>query len=243
MMNKAMNPSFYAMKNVRNLLFDLDGTLVDSSLTIAACIDYALDQQGVRAVRNGSVTSIIGTPLLDVFRGHYDLTDSQAEEAIAHYREHYERLNQAGSRVYSRVSEVLSRLNHAGYRLFIATVKPTAVAEKVLSDLDLRAYFEGVAGASMGHERRDKASIIAYALQKFGLDPLQSLMIGDRDQDVLGARKNGLPCIAVTYGFGTMTELASAQPDYLAGHSEEIISLLVNPPSAPQCPPVPKSPA
>jgi phosphoglycolate phosphatase len=217
------------MKNIRNLLFDLDGTLVDSSLTISACIDYALDRLEILNAGNSPVTSVIGTPLLDIFRKHYEMTDEQAEAAIAHYREHYDRLAQAGSQVYDGVPEVLSTLRNEGFLLFIATVKPTSIAKKVLSDLDLRCYFDGIAGASMSHERRDKASIIAYALQKFDLDPMQSLMIGDRDQDIIGARENGLPSIAVTYGFGTRDELDSARPDHLAGHSEEIVSFLLNP--------------
>jgi len=217
------------VNTIRNLLFDLDGTLVDSSRTIGVCIDYAMEQLGVTAARKIDVAAVIGTPLLDIFGRHYDLTPEQSESAIWHYREHYDRLEQAGSRVYDGVHETLSSLGGHGYRLFVATVKPTAIAEKVLTDLQLRSYFEGVSGASMGHERRDKAGIIAHALRKFGLDPAQSLMIGDRDQDILGARENGLPSVAVTYGFGSEQELDSAKPDHKVGHSGEIVALLVNP--------------
>jgi len=217
------------MRNIRNLLFDLDGTLVDSSRTISTCIDYALGQLGVTATGDVAVASVIGTPLLDIFRHQYDLTQQQSESAIGHYREHYDRLGQAGSLVYDGVNETLSSLRSNDYRLFIATVKPTGIAEKVLNDLELLTYFDGICGASMGHERRDKASIIAHALKKFALDPSRSLMVGDRDQDILGARANGIPCIAVTYGFGSRNELKSAQPDHFVDHSREIVSLLMNP--------------
>ncbi len=217
------------MKNIQNLLFDLDGTLVDSSITIGVCIEYALDQLGIAAPGDVEVASVIGRPLLDIFREHYAMTQEQSESAIGHYREHYDRLGQAGSLVYDGVNEALSSLRSNGYRLFIATVKPTGIAEKVLGDLELLAYFDGISGASLGHERRDKASIIAHALKKFALDPMQSLMIGDRDQDILGARANGIPSIAVTYGFGSRNELDSARPDHVVGHSGEIVSLLMNP--------------
>jgi phosphoglycolate phosphatase len=99
----------------------------------------------------------------------------------------------------------------------------------VLSDLDLRSWFDGIAGSSMDSERRDKSSIIAHALRKFDLNPLHSMMIGDRDQDITGARDNGMPSIAVTYGFGSRNELISARPDHVVERSEEIVSLLVNP--------------
>jgi phosphoglycolate phosphatase len=226
------------MKNIRNVLFDLDGTLVDSSLTISTCIDYALVRLGEESVAGVPVTTLIGTPLLDIFRNTFRLTEQQAELAIGHYREHYDRLGQAGSKVYDSVDQVLDDLGRQGYRLFIATVKPTPVAEKVLSDLKLRAYFEGIAGASMGHERREKTGIIAYALEKFDLDPVQSLMVGDRSQDVLGAKDNGMASIAVTYGFGSRDELDAALPDHIVGHSSEILSLLMNPSMAAQSKPM-----
>ena len=81
----------------------------------------------------------------------------------------------------------------------------------------------------MDSRRRDKSSIIAHALRKFDLDPLRSIMIGDRDQDIIGARENGMSAIAVTYGFGSREELDSARPAHLVERSEEIVSLLVNP--------------
>jgi len=220
------------MNMIRYLLFDLDGTLVDSSLTISASLYYALDRLGISTAGQAPVASIIGMPLLDIFRGPYEMTHEQANAAVAHYRECYDNLAQAGTRVYDNIREALSTLQEGGFGLYVATVKPTPIAEKVLRDLDLRGYFDGVAGASMSHERRDKASIIAHALRKFDLDPLQSLMIGDRDQDIFGARQNGLPCIAVTYGFGSRGELESARPEHMAGHAGEIVALLMNPSGA-----------
>ena len=110
--------------------------------------------------------------------------------------------------------------------MYIATVKPTSIAKKVLSDLQLRTYFDGVAGSSMNHERRDKADIIAHALNKHELDPLQSMMIGDRAQDITGAQDNGLFAVAVSYGFGTREELDAAGPDHMVDHSLELLDLL-----------------
>jgi phosphoglycolate phosphatase len=217
------------MKKIQNLLFDLDGTLVDSSKTIIASIAFALRRMGFELSRNSSVEAVIGASLFDIFRNQFEMSDEQAYVAIDLYREHYDSLNQEGTRVYENIPEVLPRLKKAGYRLFIATVKPTQIADKVLSDLDLRSWFDGIAGSSMDSERRDKSSIIAHALRKFDLDPLHSIMIGDRDQDITGARENGMPAIAVTYGFGSREELVSARPDHVVERSEEIVSLLVNP--------------
>ena len=214
---------------IQNLLFDLDGTLVDSSQTISASIEFALESMGIDSANRTPVEKVIGASLFDIFRNEFDLTDEQAYVAIDLYREHYDSLNQAGTLVYDNIRDVLPRLRTAGYRLFIATVKPTQIAEKVLSDLNLRPWFDGVAGSSMDSERRDKSSIIAHALRKFDLDPSCSMMIGDRNQDITGARENGLLAMAVTYGFGSREELHSVQPDHTVDDSEQIASLLLNP--------------
>ena len=219
-------------RDIQNLLFDLDGTLVDSSRTIGVSIDFALNSMEVEQPPDKPVEAMIGRPLLDIFRNEFGLTKQQAFTAIDLYRSHYDSLNQAGTIVYDRIREVLPALKKAGYRLFIATVKPTEIADKVLTDLDLRSCFDGVAGSSMDSTRRDKSSIIAHALRTFGIDPLHSMMIGDRDQDINGARENGMDAIGVTYGFGSRNELAAAQAAHVIDHSEEILALLVNPNAA-----------
>lgn len=216
-------------EGIRNVLFDLDGTLVDSSRTIGMSIDFALQAMAVENARDRPIETVIGRPLLDIFRGEYGMTDAQAYRAIDIYRDYYDSLNQQGTRVYENIREVLQALRSAGYRLYVATVKPASIAEKVLTDLDLRYFFDGISGSSLDSTRRDKSSIIAHALRTFGLDPLQSLMIGDRDQDILGARDHGMPAVGVAYGFGSREELHAASPAHVIDHSKQILGLLVNP--------------
>lgn len=214
---------------IRNVLFDLDGTLVDSSRTIGMSIDFALEALAVENARGKPIETVIGRPLLDIFRNEFGMSETQAYQAIEIYRDHYDSLNQEGTDVYENVRDVLPLLRAAGYRLFVATVKPAPIADKVLTDLELRLHFDGISGSSLDSTRRDKSSIIGHALETFGLDPLRSVMIGDRDQDILGARDHGMPAIGVTYGFGSREELHAAAPDHLIDHSKQIIDLLVNP--------------
>jgi phosphoglycolate phosphatase len=210
---------------IRNVLFDLDGTLVDSSATIGASLAHALEQMNAGPMAADFAQTFIGRPLFDIFRGEFAMSKEQARQAIDHYRLHYDALNQAGTRVYEGIPDLLTALQFAGYRLFVATVKPTKIAEKVLGDMELRPFFDGVAGASMGPERREKAGIIAHALARYGLEAEQSLMVGDRGEDIAGARVNGLRAIGVAYGFGSRQELASARPFGMVGHSAELAAL------------------
>jgi phosphoglycolate phosphatase len=222
------------LNSISNILFDLDGTLVDSSRTIEMSLVHALERIGINPLAKGPVRSFIGVPLFDIFRGGFGMSEKDTHAAITFYRDYYDALNQAGSKVYDQVPEVLSALRDQGYDLFIATVKPTEIAEKVLCDLELRPFFAGIAGASMGPERRDKTGIIAHALEQFALEAEVSLMVGDRDQDIDGARANGLRSVAVSYGFGSMDELFGAQPDYIVHCSVEIVNLLLGDKGAPQ---------
>jgi phosphoglycolate phosphatase len=216
----------HQLSAVRNVLFDLDGTLVDSGKTILDSVFHALEAVGVDPDNGSGVESLIGMPLYDIFTGVYGMPEDLSMQAIDVYREYYHRLNQAGTTVYDGVREGLAGLQDAGYGLYIATVKPTAIAEKVLSDLDLRKHFDGVAGASMGPGRRDKNSIIAWALDRFDLDANVSMMVGDRDQDINGARENGLLSLGVCYGFGHPDEIEEARPDHRVDRFGEIPKLL-----------------
>ena len=117
-----------------NVLFDLDGTLVDSRGTITASIEHALGRMGVSPAAGPAVTGMIGLPLFDIFTGTFGLPREDALQAIEHYRRHYDNLSPEGSRVYEHVAQDLGRLRRHGLRLFVATVKPTSIAEKVLGD-------------------------------------------------------------------------------------------------------------
>jgi len=214
------------MQKINHILFDLDGTLVDSSRAIQAALDQALRSLGRHFPADCPIGKLIGTPLVDIFRDQFGIVGEPAEQAITHYRQYYDRQAQAGTRVYDHVEEMLDRLCALGIGLFVATVKPSSIAEKVLRDMGLQRYFKGVSGSSMDHLRRDKGEIIRHALQQYDLEPGHSVMVGDRAQDIHGARQNGLYAVGVTYGFGSLVELTAAGPDHLAGCASEIPGLL-----------------
>ena len=215
------------MSDIHNVLFDLDGTLVDSSSAIRASLAHALERLGAGWPEGMAVESVIGMPLLDILRERFGITGDRAELGIRYYREHYDVHAQEESRVYDHVEELLERLSRSNFRLFLATVKPTPIAEKVLKEMHLAPWFSGVAGSSMDHSRREKSAIIGHALNVFGLEAEHSIMVGDRRQDIHGARRNGLRAVAVTYGFGSREELIEAGPDHIVACSSEIAPLLL----------------
>jgi phosphoglycolate phosphatase len=214
------------MQKINHILFDLDGTLVDSSGAIAAALTHGLQRLGLKYPADCAIESLIGMPLLDILRDRFGIVGEPAERVIRHYREYYDEQARAETRVYDRVAETLGTLCASGIGLYVATVKPSPIATKVLRDMGLQRYFKGVTGSSMDHARRAKASIIRHALQQYGLDASRSLMVGDRAQDIDGARQNGLYAVAVTYGFGSLEELSASGPDHMVDCASEIPALL-----------------
>ena len=213
------------MRPIENILFDLDGTLVDSSGAIRASLTHALEQVGGHFPEDLPVAGMIGLPLLDILRQHFDLVGDRAEEVIRHYRSHYDSHAHAGTTVYENIDTALETLCSAGLRLFVATVKPAPIARKVLDEMGLAPWFDGVAGSSMDHRLRDKAGIIHSVLREHDLSPERSAMIGDRAQDVAGARANELLAVGVAWGFGSAEELAAARPDHLVQRPTDIAPL------------------
>ena len=101
------------LSNIKNLLFDLDGTLVDSRDTISASLEHALGQVGAQTGASIRVESVIGKPLLDIFQDHFELGAGRATRAVGIYREYYDSLAHQGTQVYQNVPEVLAKLKQA----------------------------------------------------------------------------------------------------------------------------------
>ena len=124
------------------------------------------------------------------------------------------------------IGACLGSLKAAGLRLFVATSKPEPLSLRILEHFDLLPYFEAVAGSTMDEQRTKKGEVIAYALDTYHLDPSETVMVGDRKHDVLGAAENGLPCIGVLYGYGSRAELVEAGAAALAADLGELSALL-----------------
>ena len=119
-------------------------------------------------------------------------------------------------------------LKAAGKTVILATSKPEAFARRIMEHFDLAQYCDFICGATLDETRTDKAEVIAYALETAGItDKTGLVMVGDREHDVLGAKKNGLPCIGAVYGYGTAEELTAAGAAALADTVDELHKLLL----------------
>jgi phosphoglycolate phosphatase len=188
-------------------LFDLDGTLTDPGVGIGAAAALALAGLGLEPLSPDQLRAFVGPPLQDSFAA-LGLTPPQIEAAIASYRGYYGERGLFENEVYPGVPEMLEQLRSEGYVLGVATSKPGPFAERIVEHFGLAGYFATVVGSGLDGSLRDKRDVIEVCLETLG--PAPAVMVGDRHHDVIGATHHDLPCIGVTWGYGTTTELTEA---------------------------------
>jgi phosphoglycolate phosphatase len=209
----------------RAVLFDLDGTLTDPIVGIQRSVAYAAERVARPSPDEAALRAWVGPPLRDSFLRH--LTDAAlADAAVAAYRERYVTHGMYENEVYPGIPELLAALRAAGARLFVATSKIRVPTEGILAHFGLAAFFEAV-GAPEPHDTADKAEVIASLRETIGADWGAAVMVGDTPYDVLGARSNGLGCIAVGYGYGTREALEAARPLAIADSVASLGELLL----------------
>jgi phosphoglycolate phosphatase len=214
---------------IKTVFFDLDGTLTHSHDGIVRCIIHALTATGVDARSPSELRPFVGPPLQESFATLLGTTDeTRVEEAMVAYRSRFEAIGMFESSVYPGIPEALEELATDGLDLHVVTAKPTVYARQILDHFALGRFFTGVYGPELTSRECSKVSLIRAALQAIGCNPEMTAMIGDREEDITGARRNGVAAIAVTWGYGDLAELEAASPDAIArspadlkGHLEQ----------------------
>ena len=208
-------------------LFDLDGTLTDPGIGITNSVMYALDRFGIHVSDRSELYPFIGPPLTESFQKYFDFSEQQAKQAVEFYREYFRADGIYENTVYEGVHQLLESLQKAGVIIALATTKPEEFAVRILQHFDLDQYFRFIGAATMDGRISRKADVIAHLLEQMGIaDRSSMLMVGDRDQDIVGAKANGLRSVGVLWGYGTQEELTGAGADHLAASPADILRIL-----------------
>jgi phosphoglycolate phosphatase len=191
------------------VLFDLDGTLVDSTPGIWASVRVAAARLRLPEPTPQQLRDMVGPPLQDGFAAVLGLTGADVDRAVAAYRAHYAAGALLDVAVYDGVPELLRTLRDGGATLAVATSKPQTFAVRVLGHVGLLRAFASVHGATLDGAVRHKDQVVAAALAAHPAARAVAL-VGDREHDVLGAAAHGLPCIGAGWGPGGPGELTAA---------------------------------
>lgn len=211
------------------LFFDLDGTLSDPSEGITRSTQHALQCLGRPYPDKSELRHYIGPPLRWTFPrllGTDD--DTLVESAIGYYRERYETIGLFENEVYPGIPELLQQLQDDGYPLYVVTSKPTVYSDRIIRHFGLDRFFLDVYGPELDGRFDEKRELVEFILRECCLDPKRTVMIGDRARDVESGRANDTRTIGVTYGFGSVAEIAAARPDEICHRPGEIYPAVLN---------------
>lgn len=197
------------------ILFDLDGTLIDSEIGITRTMEHALRALDVEPPPRETLRSWIGPPLYVSFSTVLDDDDARVDLAVDHYRDRFNQIGWSEHSVYPGIAELIAMLGARGERLAVVTSKLEDQARRIVSSLPFGHHFDAIYGPAIGVRTSEKAALVARALREMEGSPETTVMIGDRRFDIEGARANGVHSVGVLWGFGGIDELRDAGADHI----------------------------
>lgn len=206
----------------RYILFDLDGTLTDPKEGITKSVQYALAKLGIEEDSN-NLTKFIGPPLKESFSVFYGFDREKAEKAVEFYRERYADIGIFENKVIEDIPQVLKILKEAGKILAVATSKPTKFAKAICDKYDLSQYFDLILGSELDGTRSNKDEVIKEVLNRLGCSKEETIMVGDRRHDIIGAKKCDIASVGVEFGYAEEGELQKAGADYIVKKPSELL--------------------
>lgn len=211
------------------ILFDLDGTLTESGEGITKSVRYALEKMGRPEPDLQKLRVFVGPPLTEQFMAYAGMSREEAEQAVIYYRERYSVTGIFENRPYPGIPQMLRTLKESGVLLAVASSKNTESVDRVLEHFALKEYFDGAVGSELDGRRSKKADVIEEVLRRFDRRDHRErvIMVGDKEHDVIGAREAGIPCVGVTYGYGTMEELEHVKPSKIVHTVKELLEYLL----------------
>lgn len=210
------------MKNYQNILFDLDGTLIDSKEGIVNSVKYALSYFGISNQKEEDLYKFLGPPLRESFSQYYNFNEENTELAVLKYREYFKEEGVFQNVLYDGIEELLKDLVQSNKNLIIATSKAEIYAKQIIERLGISEYFSFVCGSTFNGSLSKKTDIIQYILQSNHLLNNNCIMVGDKLHDIIGAKNSQIDSIGVLYGYGTYKELEEAGATYIVKNVKEL---------------------
>jgi phosphoglycolate phosphatase len=206
------------------IIFDLDGTLVDSSTDISHAINYALEGTNVPPVTVQETITIIGEGITRLFEKIIEKNNLSAEKdiLIQRFLNHYSAHLTDNTPVYPGVKETMEALKE--YPKAVISNKREDLSSRILEILGMRKYFDVVVGSDTTSERKPSPVPIQYVLSRFEAKPEEAVIVGDSNFDIEAGKAAGVTTIAVTYGYRPLSALLGA--DYVVNTMPEILKIL-----------------
>ena len=211
-----------------NVFFDLDGTLTDPKKGITRCIQYALEKLGRPLSYESDLTRFIGPPLRSSFAKLLSSDNEDLiEKAVGYYRERFTDTGLFENHLYPGITRLLAFLQRNSFKLYVVTSKPEIFAKRIVRHFSLDQYFQAVFGPCLDGRFDNKGELIGFVLQELSLLPEETMMIGDRSEDIVAGKLNATQTMGVTYGYGSEEEITAAAPDFVCRHPSDIRQVIM----------------
>lgn len=194
------------MKMYKAAIFDVDGTLLDTTEGVLASVKYAIQAHGLKELSREQLKNFIGPPIQDSFKYFYNTNEEMTQKLAETFRNQYKTFDLFKAKPYEGIFDVFHKLNEEGISLAVATYKRQDYATKILEHFGFDKYTKILYGADQYNKLRKK-DIIKKCMVDLKIEDYSSaVMIGDSDNDAVGARDIGMAFLGVSYGFGFKNE-------------------------------------
>lgn len=204
------------------VLFDFDGTIADTSPGIKEGLLHTFKINNMPLMSDKEMDRFIGPPLDDSFVKYCAVSREKAKEMVLDFRNHYHDKAIDKFVIYDGLDNVFRTLKEKGIMIAVATSKPEPMAVHILKKANIYHYFDVVQGATLDGKLIKKADIVKHVLNADAVKGKTALMVGDTEFDIRGAHANGIPCLWIDYGFGTLENALAEKPEYMLKTTEEM---------------------
>jgi phosphoglycolate phosphatase len=210
----------------RAVLFDLDGTLVDSYAALAEAVNFARRNHGLPDLETARIKGFVGDGLERLLERAFESeVPRDAKEA---FESRYDEICCSESKVLGDVAATLDALSTLGVAMAVCTNKPTAFSKKILDFLDLSVHFRAIVGPDLAGARKPDRRHVLRTLEEAGCSTDSALFVGDMPIDIAAARASGIDVAVVTTGSSSYQQLVDASPDHVLGRFSDLVRLVRN---------------
>lgn len=190
---------------IKAVIFDLDGTLLDTGKGVVKSVKYTIQQMKLPSLSQSELETFVGPPIKNKLQQTFNLTEEQAVEGMNIFRNHYGKEDIYIAEPYAAIEDLLGMLKRDGFKLGVATYKREDQAIKLLEKMQIADFFDVIHGADP-EGKMSKADVINKSLLDLDCDSQEAVMVGDSDNDAIGAATAGMHFLGVTYGYGFKSE-------------------------------------
>ena len=209
----------------RAVLFDLDGTLVDSYTALAEAVNYARRQHGLHELSGARIREFVGDGLDKLLERAFESQRVPASVKIA-FETRYDEICCEESKVLADVEATLEALSRLDVAMAVCTNKPTSFSRKILEFLGLARHFRAIVGPDLAGARKPEAQHLLRTLESTEIEPREALFVGDMPIDIHAARNSGIEVAVVPTGSSSEDQLRAAQPDHYLDRFSDLLKIV-----------------